>query len=256
MAAILVSCDKDSDRKLGSEANGDIYFANGDYIIDMQGKTVYVPAGSTCNLNIISSGLYKVEKIGDASVMEIRENYHHPATDDEKYKDFKHFNEVFGYKQSIQVAAAQATGSSKYRLHAEQYNGFYVDVTFTNVLDGKILLFNDGDAPIVADGCEIRVPTAKAKAYELIVISDGIESVEMTGGDDKGIEVNQTYGRPAAESEKYRLGEDGLYKQAITFNFKESTEKDYRSFNFRIKTATGTADITFTQPGWGNYSLE
>lgn len=136
LSVALGSCSKTPARILdGGPTFGEIYFlTNNNELIEAHESVLNVPAtkGFT-DLEIVSYGLYKIEKLGGDSNISLEKRFSVPASESELFK-VESSEQAKRYKQVVRVVYSSNTSSKErsatFRLHSNGGNGHAADITF------------------------------------------------------------------------------------------------------------------------------
>lgn len=135
LSIALGSCSKTPARILdGGYSFGEIYFLTNNVLIEAHESVLNVPAtkGFT-DLEIVSYGLYKIEKLGGDSNISLEKRFFVPASESELFK-VESSEQTKRYKQVVRVVYSSNTTSKKrsatFRLYSNGGNGHAADITF------------------------------------------------------------------------------------------------------------------------------
>lgn len=136
LSVALVSCSKTPARILdGGPTFGGIYFlTNNNVLIEAHESVLNVPAtkGFT-DLEIVSYGLERIEKLGGDSNISLEKRFSLPASESELF-NVETSEQIKRYKQIVRVVYSANTSSKNrsatFRLYSNGGNGHAADITF------------------------------------------------------------------------------------------------------------------------------
>ncbi|GEM_PF-2974451 len=136
LSVVLVSCSKTPARILdGGPTFGDIYLlTTNNVLIEAHESVLDVPAteGST-DLEIVSYGLEKIEKLGGDSSISLEKRFSVPASESELFRP-ETSKQNAQYRQVVRVVYSSNTSSKKrsttFRIYSAGGNGHAADITF------------------------------------------------------------------------------------------------------------------------------
>ena len=131
---VAVSCGKTPTKTLdGGPWFRDIYIWTDGALINAHESVITLPSSEGfADLEIISYGLRKIEKLGGDPDIVLEERFSYPPADSELFKENP--STLDQYKQTVRVVykpnLSSKTKTATFRLYAEGYNGFASDITF------------------------------------------------------------------------------------------------------------------------------